>query len=268
MTAVGHPSTAPGARSSWRSVALPSEHGGWALTAEPVVLGLLVAPSVAGLCLGVATMVVFLAHTPLRVVLVDRHRRRHLDRTALARRLLLVELAAVAALAAGAAITATAPFWWPALAAAPLLGIALWFDTRSRSRRLAPELAGTIGIASAAAMILLAGGHPADEAIGAWLVLGARAITSIPHVRARIAALHHRAPTSTAPTADLVALLAAGTAVVVTTSALLGALSVVAVVGIQRRTAHHEAPPKVIGVTQLLLGTGVVVATALGFHLT
>ena len=43
-----------GARPAWRVVALPDEHGGWGLTAEPVLLGLLVAPSWAGLAIGAA----------------------------------------------------------------------------------------------------------------------------------------------------------------------------------------------------------------------
>ena len=42
------------ARSPLRAVAVPSEHGGWGLTAEPVLLGLIVAPSAAGACLGAA----------------------------------------------------------------------------------------------------------------------------------------------------------------------------------------------------------------------
>ncbi|HDL49896.1 MAG TPA: prenyltransferase, partial [Actinobacteria bacterium] len=31
-----------------RSVAMPTEHGGWGFTLEPIILGLLVAPSPAG----------------------------------------------------------------------------------------------------------------------------------------------------------------------------------------------------------------------------
>ena len=150
------PSPARVGRSALRSIAVPTEHGGWGLTAEPVVLGLAVAPSIAGLCLGSAAIVAFLARTPLRVVLVDRHRNRDLDRTGLARRVLLVEVAVIVALVAGAAVTATATFWWPAAIAAPLVATELWFDTRSRSRRLVPELAGTYGICSVAAIAIRA----------------------------------------------------------------------------------------------------------------
>ena len=96
-----------GYRSPLRAVAVPTEHGGWGLTAEPVLLGLAIAPSVAGVCIGIAAVVGFLARTPLRVVLVDRHRHRDLDRTGLARRVLFVEVAAIVMLAGVAAVTAT-----------------------------------------------------------------------------------------------------------------------------------------------------------------
>lgn len=255
-------------RSTLRSVSVPNEHGGWGLTAEPVVLGLAVAPSIAGACIGVAAMLAFLARTPLRVVLVDRHRGRDLDRTALARRVLLVEVAAIVVLAAVALGTATDGFWWPAAIAAPLVGVELWFDTRSRSRRLVPELAGTYGICSVAAMILLAGGHPPAQAVAVWLVLVGRATTAIPHVRAQIARLHHR-PSSPAIllVADGAALAFAIAAVVVDGSVAAGAVAVAMVVAFQRATARTDAPAKVIGIRQTALGLAVVLATAVGIHL-
>jgi hypothetical protein len=57
--------TGASTRSPWRAVVIPSEHGGWGLTLEPVVLGLLVAPSIAGLAIGVAAFLAFLVRTPL-----------------------------------------------------------------------------------------------------------------------------------------------------------------------------------------------------------
>ena len=71
-----------GARAPLRGVALPSEHGGWGLTLEPGLLGLLVAPSVAGACLAVAAVVAFVARTPLKLALVDRRRGRDVGRRA------------------------------------------------------------------------------------------------------------------------------------------------------------------------------------------
>ena len=42
-----------------RSIALPTEHGGWGFTLEPILLGLLVAPTWAGFGLAVATAIGF-----------------------------------------------------------------------------------------------------------------------------------------------------------------------------------------------------------------
>ena len=60
-------------RPGWRAVGLPSEHGGWGLTLEPVLLGLLAAWSVAGAALGVAAFLAFLVRTPAKLVAVAIH---------------------------------------------------------------------------------------------------------------------------------------------------------------------------------------------------
>ena len=76
-----------GDRAGWRSVAMPSEHGGWGLTLEPVMLGLLVAWSRAGVALGVAAFAAFLLRTPAKLVAIDLRRGRWLDRSRLALRI-------------------------------------------------------------------------------------------------------------------------------------------------------------------------------------
>jgi hypothetical protein len=255
-------------RSTLRSVAVPSEHGGWGLTAEPVLLGLLVAPSAAGALLGLASMVAFLARTPLRVVLVDRHRHRHLPRTRLARQVLAVEAAVLVALVAAAVRLADGSFWWPALVAAPLAVVALGFDARSRSRRLLPELAGTAAIAAAAPMIVLAVGEPASVAVAAWLIVAARDISSITHVVGQVARLHGRTTSPQRPlAADAAALLGAATAVAIEPSALAGAVAVGIAVVLQRPLAGRPVPAKTIGLRQTALGAAVTLAAAAGFHL-
>ena len=115
------PTSRPAARSPLRSVALPAEHGGWGLTLEPGLLGLLIAPSPAGLCIAAGAMVAFLVRTPLKVVAVDRRRGRTLDRTRLAEAIAAVELVVLVALAAGAIALAEPWFWVPGLVALPLL---------------------------------------------------------------------------------------------------------------------------------------------------
>ena len=60
--------------------------------------------------------------------------------------------------AVGLAIVAAGWTWLvPFAVAAPLFAVELWFDVRSRGRRLVPELCGAIGITAAAAAIVIAG---------------------------------------------------------------------------------------------------------------
>ncbi|MCU0311839.1 MAG: YwiC-like family protein [Acidimicrobiales bacterium] len=260
-----HDGEAPATRSVLRAVAVPTEHGGWGLSGEPVLLGLLVAPSVAGVMVGVATVLAFVVRTPLKVVLVDRHRHRHRDRTRVARRVVAVEGAVLVAVVAAATVLAGPRIWWPLAVAAPLVVLELWFDMRSRGRRLVPELAGAVGVSAAAAVIVLAGDGSAAVALGVWLVLAARSISSIPHVRARIARLHHRsAARSTLVLADGVAALAALAAVALDRGFLVGAAAVLVLVVVQWATDGREMPVTVVGIGQTIGGLLVVVATAIG----
>ena len=253
-------------RSLLRAVALPTEHGGWGLTVEPALLGLLVAPGVAGALLACAAVVVFVVRTPLKLVLVDAHRHRELQRTRLARRVVAVESLVLVALAVGAVLTTDGEFWWPALIAAPLVAVELWFDMRSRGRRLAPELAGAAGIGAVAAMIVLAGGESASLAAALWMVLAARVLTAIPSVRAQVMALHGRTVSPIAGrVGDAAAIALAAIAVVVDPLVLAGAIAVAVVVLLQHVSNHYPAPrAALLGLRQSALGFLVVIVTASG----
>ncbi|MFO1446951.1 MAG: YwiC-like family protein [Opitutaceae bacterium] len=50
------------------TVFLPKEHGSWSLALEPITLGLLAAPSLAGAALGLAGFAGFLARRPVRAI--------------------------------------------------------------------------------------------------------------------------------------------------------------------------------------------------------
>ncbi|MET1001935.1 MAG: YwiC-like family protein [Acidimicrobiia bacterium] len=252
-------------RAAWRSVAIPDEHGGWGLTAEPVLLGLLVAPSWPGLLLAVAAFVAFMARSPLKIVLVDRWRRRRLRRTRLAARIAIAELAALVALATAAGVFAGWAWAAPAALALPLVGIELWFDMRSRSRRLLPEVCGAVGIASVAASIVLAGGDGAQLAAALWLLLAARAIASIPFVRVQIGRLRDKARTvRTSDRAQFAGAAVAAVAVSVDRRVALGTVAVAALLVAQVVWVRRPpVPAKVLGMRQLFLGVAVVAITAL-----
>jgi len=263
-------------RPSLRSVAMPAEHGGWGLTLEPGLLGFLAAPSAAGLLLGVAALLVFLVRTPLRLVFIGRRRGRaprsaaSAGRSRLARDVVLVESVALGVAIVLAAWLAVDPLWWlPALVAAALLAIALWYDMRSLSRRLVPEIVGSLAIASVAAMGALAGGASWPLAVGLWAILAARILSSIPHVRAQILRIHGRqAAGQPTVVGDAAALAVAGVAVLLDWSLVLGALAIVGLVLIQRANlARPPRPAKVLGVRQMALGFTVVGVTAIGVWL-
>lgn len=266
--------TGPAHRSNLRSVAVPAEHGGWGLTLEPGILGVLAAPSVAGLLLGVAAVLAFLMRTPLRLVLIGRRRgdRRPpsaigLERTHLAIRVVAAELVVFALALLGAAWLATDPAWWlPAIVAAPLFAVALWFDMHARSRDLVPEIVGSAAVASVAAMGALAGSAEMPLAIGLWVVLTARILSSIPHVRAQVLRIHGE-PAPPIPTllGDVAALALATGAVLLDARLVLGAAGIVGLIVVQRYTlARPPRPARVLGVRQVILGFTVVGMTAVG----
>ncbi len=253
-----------------RAVALPSEHGGWSLTAEPAVLGLLVAWSSPGLAIGLAGMVAFVARTPIKVVLVDRFRHRWLDRTRLALGVAAVELAVLAGLVVVAVTGAESGFWVPFAVAAPLIALELWYDMRSRSRRLIPELAGAIGIGSLAAAVALADGGVDDSvAWGLWIVIGARSAAAIPYVRTQILRVHGRdAPNWHSDVAQLAATVAAAMAWLADLIPLASVVAITLVAAINT-AAVRSAPRRavVIGIQQTVLGIAVIVVTAVAVRL-
>jgi hypothetical protein len=251
-----------GERSLLRAVAVPTEHGGWSLTVEPVLLGLLVAFSWPGVALGAAAIVAFVARTPLKLVLVDRWRGRRLDRTIVARRVVVVELIVLVAVGA---LGAKGRIWLPLIAAAPLVAMELWFDMRSRGRRLLPELAGTIGIGSVAAAIALADGATTDVALGLWVVVAARAAAAIPYARTQVFRTrgrpHHLWHSDVAQVLAVVALVIAWFAGAVP---LASALAIVAVAAFNVAAIRaRPRPAKVIGLQQMFFGIAVVVVTAI-----
>lgn len=258
------PESAARALPAWRAVAIPDEHGGWALTAEPALLGIVVAPSWAGAALVVAAFLAFLVRTPLKLVLVDRWRHRWLPRSRLAAYIAAAELVALVALTA--ALLAGWEWVVPVAVAAPLVGVELWFDMRSRSRRLVPELCGAVGIAAVAASVTLAGGGSTRIAVGLWLVLAARSLASIPFVRVQIARLRHGSgPVAVSDRAQIAGAVVAISAVLTQPSLVAGAIAVAALLLAQliwvRRT---PVPAKVLGLRQLVFGFAIVSVTAAG----
>lgn len=253
------------ARSTIRAVAMPTEHGGWSLTLEPAILGLIVAWSWRGFALGVAGMIAFLVRTPLKIVLVDWWRKRWLHRTNVALQVAVVELTLLIVFVGLGTVGADQRLWIPVIFAVPLIGIELWFDMRSKSRRLLPELAGTVGIGALAATIALANGTSMKISLGLWAVIAARAVAAIPYVRTqilrrkgKIVQLWHSDLAQVVSIVSVLVSLYAG----LTVGICVAIISFVAAFNLT--AVRFPTPPtKVIGIQQMFIGIGVVVGTGI-----
>lgn len=159
---------------------LPKEHGSWSVAAEPLVLGLVAAPSIAGGALAASVLAGFFMRRPLKLLGgggIDP--RRPLAWGCVA----VLGVAAAAGLGMAAAWSAPARLW-PLLAALPAGGAFLWFDSRGASREAAAELAGVAAFATVpAALGSLAGWTPAAALALAGLMAG-RSVPTVMTIRA------------------------------------------------------------------------------------
>jgi hypothetical protein len=260
-------------------VAIPSEHGGWGFTLEPVLLGLLVAPGWTGAGIGLAAVAAFLTRHPFKLWLTDVRRGVRYPRTTVAARVAFAYAALGILGLVLAAATAQAPdlrfasgwasFWWPLILALPLIGVQLHFDARGQGRNLLPEIAGAAAMGSVAAAIMLAAGLNATVAYGLWLVLATRAVAAIFYARTMVMrARRIAAPPGQAYAAGVVAIgvLAASAA-----AGLSPWLSVAGVVLLLAYTvvtlSRPPVPAKVVGWSQMAFGLLIVLLTAIGTRL-
>jgi len=169
-----------------RSVALPSEHGGWGLVLEPLVLGLLLFPSVSGLGLAVAVVAAFLIHQPLQVAWRDRRRGKRYPRTRAAEA--CAAIYTVLALAGAAFVlfrTGPGPFL-PLATALPLAVAFVVATFAGKARTVGAEATGAGALAAGASGVAWAGGSPAELAWALWGLAAVRSVPAVLYVRARL----------------------------------------------------------------------------------
>jgi YwiC-like protein len=256
---------------SLKSVALPVEHGGWGMLGEPLLLGLLVAPSWAGLGVGVAALGAFLARHPLKLALADRLRKARYPRTAAAERFILM-YGAVTLAGVGLAATRGAAGWWAPLAlAAPLALVQLAYDARHQGRALVPELLGGVALASVAAAEMRAAGLAVAAAVAAWVLVAAKAVVTVLYVRARLRYDRGLAPDRTSAVVAHVAVLLLGAFLAAAGRApwlAAGAFALLlarALYGLS--PLHRRVRPQAVGVQEMAFGFCFVLIVALGYAL-
>ena len=195
-----------------RAVALPAEHGGWALVIEPILLGLIVAPSIGGLFISLAAVASFLARHPLKIAIVDRRKKRVLNRTSLAERFALLYIMLAIIFFAIATLTANREWLLPLVVAAPLVLVQLFYDSLGYSRKLVPEIAGALAVGSISTSIALAGGWARPTAYALWILVACRHAPTILYLRVLLG--RRRQPQATTGAAVIPAQLLALIAVV------------------------------------------------------
>ena len=245
----------------WKSIAFPPEHGSWGFLLEPILLGLILAPSWGGLAVAVGVFGAFLARHPLKVAYSDRRKGKRYARTVVAERFAL----AYSILAAVGGVLAL-------LLAGPeiLLGLAQFIGySTNRGRELVPELAGSAALAATATSIAVAGGTAWDTALALWAILVARNIPSILYIRARLRLDRGK------PFAQMPVLLAqiAGVLIPIVLVALGVApvLAVVALAVLAARAIFGLSPYRrnvrvqIIGVLEMVYGFGTVLLALIGY---
>lgn len=152
---------------------------------EPILLGLLIAPSLAGAALAVAAFALFLVNRPLKIFWADTRKGRSYARTAAARRYALIY--GVVALVGGVAALALGgwlPFA-PFALAGPLFLVFIYFDQRP-GRSWQAELIAPVAFAAVVAALALAGGLSWPVALALWGFVVARSAPAVLYVRARL----------------------------------------------------------------------------------
>jgi hypothetical protein len=254
-----------------RSIALPTEHGGWSFLLEPVLLALLVVPSVAGFWLMLATALAFLAHQPVKLAIKDWHNRRRLPRTRWAERFAFLYGLSACGTFVLAHLGSENAFWLPLLLAAPLAIVQVRYDATNRSRELVPEITGALALGAVAPAAALIGGWSLIAALLLWLILALRTLTSILYVRARLR-LEYGKPAQSgvaigAHTAGIALLagFALDRLIPLLAPAAMMILLLRAGLGLSRY--RKPAPAKVIGLREMGFGLLTVLLIAAGYAL-
>ena len=163
---------------------------------EPIVLGLMLVPTVPGVFVSLAATGAFLTRHPLKLAVRNWRLNRHTARTKLAERFAIVYLCLAILAIAFAIQTGGAALLLPLLLALPTTILQLVYDSIGRSRALIPELAGSISTGAVATAIAMSGGWPRPAAFGLWVILASRTLPTISYVRARLRLLHGKQASS------------------------------------------------------------------------
>jgi YwiC-like protein len=185
---------------------LPKEHGSWSVALEPLVLGLIAAPSTAGGVLAASVLAGFFLRRPLKLLRgggIDP--RRPLAWGCVA----ILSVVAAAGLLGAVACSAPARLW-PLLVAMPAGLAFLWFDSRGESRVAAAEMAGVTAFATVPAALGSLAGWTPSVALALAGLMACRSVPTVITIRAYLRRCKGQpAPVGTALAASAAAVIVA-----------------------------------------------------------
>ena len=263
---MGSESVGLSATTRFRRVVVPTEHGGWAFLLEPLILGLALAPSAAGVWIAVATCFTFLSHQPTKIWLDDFRRDVDSARTSIARWTTLVTLSIAASSLIAAVHLTSSRTAVPLLLAVPLAMLQLNDDLRLKGRSARAELCGGMAMTASAASIALAAGWSALPAAALSLLMLCRVVPTVLYVRARLRDENAALALSWSVAALFVVIaLTAYRLVPLAAAAAFAILTIRTMTGV--RAAAVRVGAKVIGISELGYGAATIVLLIVAYHL-
>ncbi|MEO8034396.1 MAG: YwiC-like family protein [Acidobacteriota bacterium] len=251
-----------GEKVALRRLALPTEHGGWGFLLEPILLALIVAPSIAGAAFAMAAVAGFLTRQPLRFALNDLLRRKSYPRTA-ACWWLTAGYSAITLLALAATThLAGASVLLPIVLASPLAAFQLVHDVNKRGRAMAPEIAGAAAMGSIAAAIAMSAGKAMPLAAALWCLAMLRSIPAIVFVRAVLG----KSPRASAIALHLAAVAASIALWRLELAPGIAAFAMSALLVRAVLTRWRVEPARSVGIRELVFGTGAMIVAGVGYY--
>lgn len=176
----------PSVRVPWRKVALPTEHDRWRFTLEPLLLGLLIVPTVPAIILAVVALAFFLIRQPVKVLVSHWPHSRYPGRAFWAWRFVSLYTALMLVGMLLLAQMAGAEWLIPPLLALPVGLMFIYYDFTQPGRSWQTDITAAIAFTSVAASIGLLAGWALAPSLALWIVLMARTIPSALYVHTRL----------------------------------------------------------------------------------
>jgi hypothetical protein len=253
-----------------KQIALPTEHGSWGFLFEPLLAGILIAPSIASIWFAVLLIGAFLTRQPLKIYLNDLQAKRNLPQTEASLKFILIFGSIFSIGLLGSLYFAKAESFYPFLLILPLGFYQIYCDASKKSRQLLPELTGAIAISSSIAAVTIAGGFDWTTSLALWTVFICRLIPSILYVRNRLKLEKGKAYSvvSVAVTNFLafavVGLLAVNGLIPKLPTAMFFILMIRSVLGLSSYRKRIKAMR--IGVWEVIYGTLTALSVVLGYY--